>query len=103
MELSNSSGEIISLEEARRYTHDFQKRNPDEKKAFIVGAENLRKILEQPGCLGIRIYNGYCEEDDMQNRVLIGVDADGKDMETGIILDKLTPCPPGCSSSSLLL
>ena len=103
MELSNSSGEIISLEEARRYTHDFQKRNPDEKKAFIVGAENLWKILEQPGCLGIRIYNGYCEEDDMQNRVLIGVDADGKDMETGIILDKLTPCPPGCSSSSLLL
>jgi len=103
MELSTQSGEIISLEEARRYTHAFQKRNLNEKKAFIVGAENLRKILEQPGCLGIRIYNGYCEEDDMQNRVLIGVDADGKDMETGIILDKLTPCPPGCTSSSLLM
>jgi hypothetical protein len=99
MELSAQSGEIISLEEAKQYTHAFQKRNPDEKKAFFVGSINLRKILEQPGCTGIRIYNGYCEAEETQNRVLIGVDAKGNDIEEGIILDKLAACPPLCSGT----
>ena len=99
MELSTTSGEIISLEEARRYTHAFQKRYPHEKKAFFAGAENLRKILEQPGCLGIRIYNGYSEDEETSNKVLIGIDAEGNDITEGIIVEKLTACPPLCTGS----
>ena len=99
MEINESSGEIISLEEAKQYTHSFQKLYPDEKKAFFAGKENLLKILEQPDCLGIRIYNGYNDDEKASNKVLIGVDHKGDDMEEGIILEKLIPCPPICSGS----
>lgn len=99
MEINNTSGEIITLEEAKQYTHSFQKLYPNEKKAFFVGKENLLKILEQPDCLGIRIYNGYNDDENTSNKVLIGVDSNGDDMIDGIILEKLVPCPPICSGS----
>lgn len=99
MEIKNTSGEIITLEEAKHYTHSFQKLYPNEKKAFFVGKEQLLKILEQPDCLGIRIYNGYSDDEETSNKVLIGVDSIGNDMEEGVILEKLVPCPPICTGS----
>jgi hypothetical protein len=99
MEINNTSGEVITLEEAKQYTHSFQKLYPNEKKAFFVGKDQLLKILEQPDCLGIRIYNGYNDDEKVSNKVLIGVDSLGNDMEEGVILEKLIPCPPICSGS----
>ncbi len=99
MEINNTSGEVITLYEAKQYTHSFQKLYPNEKKAFFVGKDQLLKILEQQDCLGIRIYNGYNDNEKVSNKVLIGVDSEGNDVEAGIILEKLVPCPPICSGS----
>lgn len=97
MKINKNSGEIITLEEAKSYTHSFQRLYPQEKKAFFVGKDRLLQILEQPDCLGIRIYNGYNDDENTSNKVLIGVDSTGNDVEEGIIVEKLVPCPSVCT------
>lgn len=99
MDINTNSGDIITLDEAKQLTHSFQKRYPNEKKAFFVGKDKLQKILEQDGCIGFRIYNGYNDEESESNRVLVGVDEKGNDMIDGLILDRVIPCPPYCSGS----
>lgn len=99
MGINTSSGEIISLDEAKQLTHSFQRQHPNEVKAFFVGKDQLLKILELEDCIGIRIYNGYNDDESKENRVLFGVDSEENDMTDDIILDRLIPCPPFCSGS----
>jgi hypothetical protein len=103
MKLDRNSAEVISLEEAVKYTHSFQRKNPYAIKAFFVGADKLELILEQENCIGIRIYNGYNREEDRENLVLVGVDVSGEDMTRGVILEELTPCPKVCPIESELI
>jgi hypothetical protein len=103
MKIDRNSAEIISLEKAVKYTHAFQKKNPDTIKSFFVGSEKLKLILEQENCIGIRIYNGYNEEEERENLVLVGVDASGEDMTRDVILEELTPCPKVCPIDSELI
>jgi hypothetical protein len=62
----------------------------------------IDKILAQPECARLWIYQGK-NEDGTPNLVLAGVDAAGKDMVTGSVMDKILPCPPMCDGSSALL
>jgi|SRR5690554_1803460 len=103
MAVDKNSGEIISLDEAVHFTHSFQENNPDALKAFFVGTNNLKRIMEQDDCIGIRIYNGYDITQNKTNPVLVGVDENGEDMTNGIIVEHLAPCPPDCSKSSVLI
>lgn len=59
MTLDHNSGTEISLEEAEVCAHAFQEGNPDAIKSFYVGENKLKRVLQQEGCMGIRIYNGY--------------------------------------------
>jgi hypothetical protein len=53
------------------------------------------KILAQPGVVGIRYY--YAQTDQgTPTLVLIGVDGKGQDMQTGVMMENATPCPPFC-------
>jgi hypothetical protein len=59
------------------------------------------KILAQQGCVGIRYY--YAQKDDgLPVLVLVGVDAKGQDMQTGLIMEGIWPCPPFCGVQSEL-
>jgi hypothetical protein len=44
-----------------------------------MGKDVLTQILNQPGCAGIRFYNGINEK-GQKTLVYIGVDAEGKDL-----------------------
>jgi hypothetical protein len=58
------------------------------------------KILAQPGVVGIRYY--YAQMDDgTPTLVLVGVDGIGQDIQTGVIMEKISPCPPFCGGSEL--
>lgn len=96
------TGEVIDLAEAETLTHAYQQSFPAEKKAFFVGAVHLKQILEQEGCIGIRIYNGYDEAEGKKNLVLVGVNITTEDMTDGVIVDKLAACPNHCDISSAL-
>ena len=103
MELNQNSGAEISLEEAQLYVSAFRKKYPAEVKAFFVGNESLRKVLNQENCMGARIYNGYDEKEGRLNIVIVGVDNDGCDMTKGVILDRTMPCPDFCDIKSPLM
>ncbi len=102
MEFSKSLGEAISLEQAMTYVKAHCARFPKGVKAFAFGAEHVQDVLNQEGCVGIRIYNGYNEEEDCPNIVVVGVDAEGKDMTGGKIFDRGIRCPDMCDITSPL-
>lgn len=98
-----TGGKIISLGEAVRFTHAFQERNPEATKAYYAEKELVESLLQQIGCAGIRIYNGYDPDRNKANLVLVGVDKNGNDMTEGIILENLKSCPPDCPKNSSLM
>lgn len=103
MSVNQNSGTVITENQAKDFTHSFQQRHPNEKKAYFVGSNKVEMILEQEGCIGIRIYDGFDSETNEQNRVLVGVNVDGEDMTDGIMVDELVPCPTKCAQNSSLI
>lgn len=103
MELDENTGAVITLQEGKDYIANFGKKYPEEVKGFFMGKNNINKVLEQEGCIGIRIYNGYEATEQRMNQVFVGVDASGSDMTEGVILDRSYPCPSYCDAKSLLL
>lgn len=103
MKTDTNAGEIISLDEAKRFTKAYQKRNPEDPRAFFVGNEKVQKLLAQDDCAGMRIYNGFDEETQTMNQVLIGVNHEGNDQIDGIIIERLVPCPKLCSGVEELI
>jgi len=98
-----NSGSVIEKAEAVQHTNLFQEKFPDATKAYFVGKNKLNLILDQDGCIGVRIYDGFDAAGNVSNRVLVGVDATGEDMVNGTLLEHLVPCPKACSEFSPLI
>ena len=103
MKLDNNTGEVISLDEAIKFTTAFQDRNPRQLKAHFAGAEKIKIILQQENCIGIRIYNGLDPDRNEANLVLVGVDKDGEDLTSGVLVERLAACPSECPVNSKLI
>ena len=58
-------------------------------------AAAFQRILDQPGCVGIRIYPSLYE-DGRESLVLVGVDEQGNDMTAGELSNEPWECPPYC-------
>jgi hypothetical protein len=70
-------------------------------KGGLFARSAFDKILAQPGVVGIRYY--YAQKDaGTPTLVLVGVDAKGQDIQTGIIMERQLDCPPWCSGPSEL-
>jgi hypothetical protein len=101
--MTNNSHEI-TLQEAITMTHAYQN-SPQfagQTKAGLISATAVKELLNQPGCLGVRIYFALNANNNL-TLVLVGTDINEKDMTTGVILDKLKDCPPFCNFDSPLL
>lgn len=103
MTINKNSSEIITEQQAIDFTHAFQENNPNAIKAFFAGSNKINQILEQDDCIGIRIYNGYNNDTQENNLVLVGVDRTGEDITSGVILEYLIPCPKHCAEDSSLI
>jgi hypothetical protein len=91
----------IGLSEAAQLTAGYrQSAETDAILGFFFGKTALANVLKQDGCVGIRIY--YAIKDGQPNLVLVGVSADGEDLQDGYILELALPCPPFCPVSSEL-
>lgn len=101
MNVNPDTGEYITLDEAQQYVKAYRQLHPEGIIWFTVGSNRAQAILEQKGCIGIRIYHGYDEREQHYNLVLIGVDEDGEDMREGVIVEKLDVCPPYCYNKKL--
>lgn len=70
-------------------------------KGEFFGKNALVEILNQNGCVGLRMYYGA---DDLlvPHMVVVGVDANGDDQVTGHIADMSVLCPPTCGTANKL-
>lgn len=89
----------IALNEALQLVSNFR-HHPQAPKnqggAFDRGA--IEKILAQPGCEKLKLY--WAQEVNGEfTVVLVGMDASGKNMIAGTIMNKTSPCPPFCVES----
>lgn len=106
---------IISYEEAKklidRYRQNWQNvpttgYTDSLSLAETFSAEAFRKLLDQPGCVSVRIYYGM-KEDFKICAILVGVDAQDRDMVgvlkgsvEDIIVEYGKICPPFCAPDS---
>jgi hypothetical protein len=75
----NKVGEEISHELAAEFILSYDKAYPADLKWFCMGKEILTTILSQPGCAGIRFYNGI-NENGQKTLVYVGIDSEGVDI-----------------------
>jgi hypothetical protein len=69
-------GEEIGLELGKEMVKSYQEANPTDVKSYMVGREIIEKILAQPGCVGIKLFNAY-NELGSKTLVYVGVGLDG--------------------------
>lgn len=100
MAFDGKEGGAISLELGATMTESYRNANPDELKGHFFGKEILQQILEQDGCMGIRMYYGI-DSDGEKALIIVGADANEDDM-TQLVADISTPCPSRCGSRNAL-
>jgi len=63
--------------------------------AEFFGRDAILEILDQPSCVGIRMYFAK-KADGSMALVLVGADASGNDLSSGPLAEFGLPCPPMC-------
>ena len=102
MSFNGNEGAVVTLADASRWTGNYRNTVPaGDVIGQFVGKNQLLKILNQTGCMGIRFYYAI-GDDGVKNLVAVGATSDENDMTSGIVLDKFSPCPPRCSSRNVL-
>jgi hypothetical protein len=51
-------GSLISLETAKEMIEAWQNQEPEAVKSFLYGRKIFEQLLQVPGCVGIRVFNG---------------------------------------------
>jgi len=101
MQFTGDEAEQIPLDLAARWTRNFREKHPDETKAHFFGRNIVQKILDQEGCMGIRLFYAL-DEDSQKQLVMVGADADANDQVDEVIVDRGFPCPDQCGKADAL-
>ena len=99
MAFDGTEGTMITLNEGAALTRNYRNNNPRKSLGVFFGREKLLDLLNQPECMGIRIYFGE-ENRDLQ-LVLVGADANQDDI-LDLILDLGLDTPPYSGASNAL-
>lgn len=102
MALPPKKDQAITLEAASQLTANFRRTSqPNPVIAAGFWKETVQKILDQTGCVALRIYYGQ-NPDGSPAPVLVGVNDKGDDLTAGILGDDNYPCPPFCGAPNPL-
>jgi hypothetical protein len=96
MSFYGTEGEFYSPREAGEFTRRYREAKINPIEGGFIGREKLQAILDQDGCMGIRVYLGL-DEDNSMNLVFVGADAEQNDI-MNVIVERIPKCPPNCSS-----
>lgn len=98
MAFTGNEGEMVSLEDAARWTANYRNSEHfDGVNAIFYGINHLNSLLNQRACQGIRIYKAI-DDDGNPIMVLVGADEEGNDMTDGYVLERGFGCPPNCNN-----
>lgn len=101
MSFTGNEDHSINLNDAAALTARYREEEGDEFLGGYFSKAAINKILEQDGCVGIRIYNGLSAS-DKRNFVLVGVNANGDDLTGGELAEFSIDCPSNCPANSVL-
>jgi|TARA_B110000037_G_C16894525_1_gene413593 hypothetical protein len=95
---------IITLQEAETMTHAYQNASQFQDLTIAVCIDNdaYQQVLDQQGCISVRTYFGL-DADGKLTIVVVGVDDQGEDMTSGILLNHGYKCPAKCPNNSSLI
>jgi len=96
----------IDPAKARLWMKKYEDKNPKAIKAYFFGDDIIRKIIDNPEAVGMRVYFALGDDDQMQ-LVLIGAREDGSNIwpddvgkdgstTTASVGDNGMSCPPYC-------
>lgn len=100
---SKKDGAPIDGAVAKRWMKKYEDKHKDGIRAYFFGSDIIRKVIDHPEAVGMRVYFSYGEDDKLQV-VLLGAREDGsniwpdngKDGGGGTAADNGMPCPPYC-------
>ena len=99
MAFDGSEGSEVVLSDAASWTLTYRNIHRQDTKAHFFGKSIINTLLNQEGCMGIRIY--YTLDRGVKELVLVGVDANEDDILV-TIADASVPCPPYCGVNNEL-
>jgi len=107
-EYTSNSGKEISYERGAKMVKRHFDENPDDAIAHFFGKDAILKLINQPGCIGIRALHAI-NDLGIRDTVMVGVDVKGnniiqitdvnKQIRPGIVMHGEKACPPYCGSS----
>ncbi|MGE0567079.1 MAG: hypothetical protein AB7O73_03960 [Bacteroidia bacterium] len=102
MSFNGNEGTFISLNDGATLTANYRSGKYEPVLGYFFGAAKLQDLLDQSGCVGIRIYYGEDSGTGAPELVLVGVDSDENDIlgTEPLVLDQGSPCPPNCGNSN---
>ncbi|WP_018478954.1 hypothetical protein [Pontibacter roseus] len=98
MKITGKEGGPVDRAIAKRWAARYRRAGRGAVNCHIFGRERILELLNQEGCMGVKIYYALNEQDEQQ-LLLVATDVDGNNMEDGLIMDKSSTCPPDCSGS----
>ena len=100
MGFTGNEGTFLKSNNAATLTAAWRSANPSAVQAEFFGITNINTILNQSGCVGLRIYLGLDSSGNIQ-LVLCGATSNENDM-LNYILDTGVPCPTQCGAANVL-
>lgn len=94
MTFTGNEDHSFPLTTASEWTARYRTSVPtSETIAHFFGKQHMKKLLDQEGCVGMRIYYAL-DEAGTKQLIITGVDANGDDLYTGLLAEKSARTPP---------
>jgi hypothetical protein len=101
--LKKNHGAPLGMGDANDWMKRYKDKNPDGPWGFFFGENIVRKVIDHPEAVGMRVYLGLTKDNNLQV-LLLGTREDGtnilptegKDGGGGTCADESKPCPPYC-------
>ena len=91
----------IALADAAAHTKRHRDAKLHDIKAGAFHKDQVLELLNQPGCVALRIYHGR-DKAGSPTLVLAGIDKADNDLTAGFLLEEQFPCPPFCGTANPL-
>jgi hypothetical protein len=92
----------IPLPEAARMTKKYRSSiHEGDTIAHYFGKRDIKALLKQDHCVGMRVYYGL-DENGAKQLIITGVDENGNDLFNGLLAERSVKCPLHCGAANPL-
>jgi hypothetical protein len=107
--LNKGVGGSITTAQAKKWIQNYKDKNPGDIECYFYGSDIINEILNQNGCVGLRILFAL-DDAGTKQMILVGGKENGNNIwpssskdstPDGIVGDNGWPCPPGCYDNPL--